>query len=81
MTARGFVEGRRIGTPPAKISDSEIKAEDVRHDARREGLPRPPPRFAPGAWHQEGDGKAMIELGMLAALAAVFFVEIYWILR
>jgi hypothetical protein len=34
MTARGYVEGRRIGTPPAKISDHEIKAEDVRLQTR-----------------------------------------------
>jgi hypothetical protein len=34
MTARGYVEGWRIGTPPAKISDHEIKAEDVRLQTR-----------------------------------------------
>ena len=30
MSAKGFVEGRRIGTPDAKITDHEIKAEDAR---------------------------------------------------
>ena len=34
MSARGFVEGRRPGTPPAKITDNEIKAEDVRLQTR-----------------------------------------------
>jgi hypothetical protein len=29
MAARGFVEGRRAGTPDAKISDHEIKVEDA----------------------------------------------------
>ena len=38
MTARGFVEGRRPGTPPAKITDHEIKAEDVRHMSARAKL-------------------------------------------
>ena len=30
MSARGFVEGRRPGTPAAKITDREIKVEDAR---------------------------------------------------
>jgi len=34
MSARGFVEGRRPGTPDAKISDNEIKAEDARLQTR-----------------------------------------------
>jgi hypothetical protein len=34
MSAKGFVEGRRPGTPDAKISDSKIKEEDVRHMTR-----------------------------------------------
>jgi hypothetical protein len=34
MTARGFVEGRRPGTPPAKITDGQIKEEDARHMTR-----------------------------------------------
>ena len=34
MSARGFVEGRRPGTPDAKISDNEIKAEDARQGTR-----------------------------------------------
>jgi len=34
MSARGFVEGRRPGTPPAKITDREIKVEDARHMTR-----------------------------------------------
>jgi hypothetical protein len=34
MSARGYVEGRRAGTPPAKITDSQIRDEDVRHMTR-----------------------------------------------
>ena len=34
MSARGFVQGRRPGTPHAKITDHEIKAEDVRLQTR-----------------------------------------------
>jgi hypothetical protein len=34
MSARGFVEGRRMGTPDAKITDHEIKEEDARHMTR-----------------------------------------------
>jgi hypothetical protein len=34
MSAKGFVEGRRHGTPDAKITDHEIKAEDVRGRTR-----------------------------------------------
>ena len=34
MTARGFVEGRRAGTPDAKFTDHEIKAEDTRLQTR-----------------------------------------------
>jgi hypothetical protein len=34
LTARGFVEGRRIGTPDAKITDREIQIEDVRNMTR-----------------------------------------------
>jgi hypothetical protein len=34
MTARGFVEGRRSSTPPAKITDGQIKEEDTRHLTR-----------------------------------------------
>jgi len=30
MTAKGFVEGRRPGTPPAKITDGQIRDEDAR---------------------------------------------------
>jgi hypothetical protein len=34
MSARGYVEGRRAGTPDAKLTDNEIKAEDVRLQTR-----------------------------------------------
>ena len=34
MAARGFVEGRRVTTPDAKITDHEIKVEDVRGRTR-----------------------------------------------
>jgi hypothetical protein len=34
MSARGFVEGRRAGTPPAKITDREIQVEDARNMTR-----------------------------------------------
>jgi len=34
MSARGFVEGRRPGTPPAKLTGREIKVEDVRNMTR-----------------------------------------------
>jgi hypothetical protein len=34
MSAKGFVEGRRPGTPPAKITDSQIREEDVRNMTR-----------------------------------------------
>jgi hypothetical protein len=34
MSARGFVGGRRLGTPDAKITDHEIKEEDARHMTR-----------------------------------------------
>jgi hypothetical protein len=34
MTARVFVEGQRPGTRPAKLTDHEIKAEDVRLQPR-----------------------------------------------
>jgi hypothetical protein len=49
MSARGFVEGRRPGTPDAKITDHEIKAED----ARGEGLPDAFGRSGPRVWHHQ----------------------------
>jgi len=34
MSARGHVEGRRVTTPDAKITDREIQVEDARHMTR-----------------------------------------------
>jgi len=34
MAARGFVEGRRAGTPDAKFTDHEIGTEDARLQTR-----------------------------------------------
>lgn len=77
MTAKGFVEGRRIGTPDAKLTDHEIKVEDARRGPRRAGLPLPFSRSGPRAWfHPQRDSKAMIEIIPVVAFGAIFTLEI-----